>query len=283
MVGAPRSGTTSLYRYLRSLESVFLPTPKYITHFRGNRYTQKLTEKDYLQHFSGITNEKIIGEVNPGYLSDPDSSILIKKKIPNAKIIILLRDPVERTFSDYNSHIAKENLNCTFRDAIMETPPSGKNFPNTGITQKNHLLERSLYNEQVKRYLETFGVTNVGIWFTENLKQNPTKVLEDIHNFLGITENIKNIDQFAELAIPKNFIIKFILRKQSIFKILRKFVLPFPTLREKLGESSYKKISKPIMLKEQRIQLENYFKDDVSNLSLLLNMKIPWLWFEKSK
>ena len=283
VVGAPRSGTTSLFRHLRSLKSVYLPEVKYITHFRGNNYSPQLNEKEYLEHFSNVTTEKIIGEVNPGYLSDPDSPKLIKKKIPDVKIIILLRDPIERTFSEYISDIAKEKINCSFSDAILENPPPVKDFPNTGLCQKNNILERSLYYEQVKRFFEIFGRENVGIWFVETLKENPISILQQIYGFLGITDEVKDMEQeFGQYSIPRNSMMKFILRNKQILKILRK-IIPSPKLRESLSDFSYKKISKPVMLKKDRILLEEYFRKDTSNLHEILNMEIPWRWVKHSQ
>lgn len=274
IVGAPRSGTTSLYHYLKATRGVYLPEQKYITYFIGKTSSSKLTEKEYLKHFSGVKNEKVIGEANAVYLADPDSPKLIKNKIPNAKIIILLRDPVERTFSEYNSDMMKEKINCAFSKAILENPPPGKNYPNRGICQKNNILERSLYYEQVKRYYDVFGAENVGVWFTEDLAKDPNQILKQIFNFLGIVAELPNTEhKYSKHSIPRNIIFKHILRHRKILKFLR-IIIPVKKLRTRMSDYVYKDMPKPVMLDKDRATLENYFKNDVHNLQKLLNVEL---------
>ena len=108
IVGAPKAGTTSLHEYFeKKIPGIFMsdvkepyyfcktliPIDHYITPIRD--------KKKYLELFEKSKTEKIIGESSVWYLSDPDASSLIYQKVPNAKIIIMLRDPVERAFSHY--------------------------------------------------------------------------------------------------------------------------------------------------------------------------------------
>jgi hypothetical protein len=258
-----------------------MPRTKYITHFIGKTKGKLLNEEKYLEHFSQVTNENIIGEANTAYLADPDSPKLIKNKIPNVKIIILLRDPVERTFSEYVSYMGKGKLNCPLDVAILEDPPQGKGFPVEGMCQKNGLLERGLYYEQVKRYLETFGSNQVGIWFAEDMQKNPNETIKQIFNFLGINAKMPDTShKYNKYQIPRSRIFYYVLRNKTPAKILR-VLIPTQKLRTKLIDLSFKEAVKPVMSNDARKKLENYFRSDVNKLENLLQTNLPWVWIKK--
>ena len=117
IVGAPRSGTTSLYEYLKEVPEVFMSPVKEPNFFNlsveNDLFLSKpiREKKKYLDLFKNVKDEKAIGEASPTYLWDPKTPKLIHEIIPDAKIIISLRDPVERTFSHYLMY---------FRNGIMK-------------------------------------------------------------------------------------------------------------------------------------------------------------------
>ena len=108
IVGAPRAGTTSLYRYLRRHPQVFMPAVKE-PHFFANinpdpdqrHLFPAMDEGQYVRLFRGALHYRAIGEASPSYLVTKGAAERIKARVPNAKIIMLLRDPTERAFSHY--------------------------------------------------------------------------------------------------------------------------------------------------------------------------------------
>ena len=100
IVGAPRAGTTSLYNYLNEISEVFMSPVKEPGFFIPNDF-RNFSEKTYLELFENVKDEIAIGEATAGYLGNEKTPFLIKEKVPNAKIIITLRDPVNRIFSHY--------------------------------------------------------------------------------------------------------------------------------------------------------------------------------------
>jgi len=107
IVGAPKAGTTSLYQHLKNIPQIFMSPVKEpnffsITNIPEDHYLKPIMNSEkYLSRFNGVLNEKIFGEATTLYLSDPKTPNLILKKSPNAKILISLRDPVERLFSNH--------------------------------------------------------------------------------------------------------------------------------------------------------------------------------------
>ena len=108
IVGAPKAGTTSMYEYLKNVPGIYMSAIKEPNYFSINTVPDNhpvlkpIRDKmKYLSLFDDVTNEKIIGEASPDYLPDPDAPHLIHQVAPHAHIVIILRDPVERAFSDY--------------------------------------------------------------------------------------------------------------------------------------------------------------------------------------
>ena len=167
IVGAAKAGTSSLYAYLKNTPGVYMSEHKEPHYFVDNMKTGAYDESKYLQLFKKIKNEKAIGEASTGYLIDPSSAKCIHDKIPDAKIIILLRDPVERAVSDYLMFTKRTKKDLSSHEIFLET--FGTKF---GLKyDKNPYLGRGLYSSQVKKYLKIFGEENVGIWFFEDMKK----------------------------------------------------------------------------------------------------------------
>src|SRR5712692_7209004 len=97
IVGAPRSGTTALYTYLRQHPDVFLPEKKEPHYFNIDMTSGGAirNEKDYAALFAGALDETRVGEASVYYLSSACAPFEIKKDCPTAKIIIMLRNPVD--------------------------------------------------------------------------------------------------------------------------------------------------------------------------------------------
>ncbi|MEP0825293.1 MAG: sulfotransferase, partial [Nitrososphaera sp.] len=104
IVGAQKCGTTSMYYYLKDVPGVFMCPVKEPNHFAPNvRETVAIDvirdKREYLDLFRKADGNIAIGEASVFYLWDPDAPRLIRQTVPNAKIIIMLRDPIERAFS----------------------------------------------------------------------------------------------------------------------------------------------------------------------------------------
>jgi len=125
IVGAPKAGTTSLYEYLKDIPGIYMSPVKEPNFFRTeftstNRHIGHVINKEeYLSLFKNVKGKKIIGEASPSYLEDPKSPFLIHEKIPNAFILISLRDPVERLFSAHLMLVRLGLRNLSFHKEIL--------------------------------------------------------------------------------------------------------------------------------------------------------------------
>jgi len=158
IVGASKSGATSVYSYLEKIPEIFMSSIKEPHYFHNNYFRLEAkniaNKNEYLKLFNSVTSEKAIGEASTSYLQDIDSAKLIHDQIPNAKIIIILRDPCQRAFSGYLM--------------FKEEGKTKKSF-NELITTEQRFLESGLYCSQVKQYLDIFGKDRVKILIFEEL------------------------------------------------------------------------------------------------------------------
>jgi len=123
IVGAPKAGTTSLHAYLNNIPGIYMSSVKEPKYFLASdspkRYFPPIRDKKkYLKLFEKAREEKIIGEASPQYLHDPQTPKLIHQIIPQAKILISLRDPIERLFSGYLMQIRNGRIKTTFSEEI---------------------------------------------------------------------------------------------------------------------------------------------------------------------
>jgi len=164
IVGAVRSGTSSLYAYLKNIPGIYMSPVKEPNYFSSatipdDHFSEPiLDKKKYLSLFEKAKDEKIIGEASPSYLPDPEAPKLIHQVSPYARILISLRDPVERAFSHYHLNIRYHSEKLSFHDAI-EKILSKKYDPQ----KSNRYLHSGLYSENVKTYLDTFGAEQAKI------------------------------------------------------------------------------------------------------------------------
>ncbi len=190
IVGAPKAGTTSLYYYLAEHPDIFMSTPKEINYFSKSEldkqglYYKDLKLKniaDYESLFKNAIHKKVIGEASVSYLFYPEIPKKIFEYNPKAKIIILLRNPVDRGFSHYSMDLKLGKVKVPF-DKIISKTESIK-YLNLFYQQ---YFELGLYYNQVKRYMDTFGRDQVKIILTEYLNNDINKTLGTIFNYLDI-------------------------------------------------------------------------------------------------
>ena len=280
IVGAPKAGTTSIYEYLKRISDIYLPSTKEPNYFSvktvpDNSFVRPIRNKEkYLDLFKKSKDQKIVGEASPNYLSDPEAPKLIHKAVPNAYIIILLRDPVERFFSHYLMLFSIGRLKKTFEDACSDSLKIGKFDHNKTILR----LSTSLYSDDVKRYLEIFGPKQVKIIIFEEFIKNTKKTMKEILDFLEINRTVDDFGdkKYNPYSSPRVPFTQSIMTSDSVRKIVNYNLVPFKTrkfIREKI---LFKSASKPKMQENDRRTLVNYYQEDVKKLEEILGRKLPW-------
>jgi len=277
IVGAPKAGTTSLYMYLRKISGIYMSPEKEPNYFSINYNPKKRITKirdrgRYLKLFKNVNNEKIIGEASTSYLADPDAPKLIHQISPNAKILISLRDPVERKYSNYLMRFRNAGTQNSFHDEI--------NLKEKNLTKNNEstVTKQQFYFQNVKRYFEMFGRNQVKIIFFEEFIKNPLTTINDILMFLELDSKLNSIENIKHntFVTAKGPVAAFFLKITS-YRIFRSIVQIFPSdSRTFLKNVLTKEQPKPEMDLKDRKTLVEYFKNDVEQLQNLLGRKLPW-------
>lgn len=214
IVGAQKSGTTSLHFYLAQHPHLLGSRPKEIRYFHKDENFKK-GRKWYHNSFKNIDGKRefLCFESTPENLYIPNAAQRIKKEYPGIKIIILLRDPVERAYSAWNMYreFVEKNINQQLLtnfirksdSAIIHELFNASEFPDfdtfiekelNGIKTEQDFIEpsilrRGLYYSQVKMYYELFGKENVLVIGFKDFISNKVSVLNRILQFLNLPES----------------------------------------------------------------------------------------------
>jgi len=201
VVGAAKSGTTSLYHYLRQHPQVYLPERKELHYFTFDcmrKNSRGPGDADVLRHFCATREEyeahyaeadaTAIGDVSPSYFFyDEVASQRIREELGDVRIIILLRDPIEKAFSQY-MHLVRDNRETLDFHAALEAEAERARC---GYAALWRYLESSLYADRVARYLGTFGPDRVRVELFQDFVESPERVIRRLFEFLGIDPDFR--------------------------------------------------------------------------------------------
>jgi len=228
VIGAGKSGTTSLYEYLKSHPEVFMSPVKETNFFALEgvkmidpkndpaqmfHYPWSITNYDaYCSLFEKAKSEKAIGEVSPMYLYSPKAALAIKEMLPDIKLIVILRQPVERLYSRY-LHLARENRlpSADFKDALNR---------NNIWWKRNDLVQEGMYGKHLNEYFKIFPKKQIKVFLYEQLVTDPRSVVEEIYNFIGVDPTYlpKLDDKHNISGFIKNKSLDHLIGQQSIVK-----------------------------------------------------------------
>lgn len=190
-VGAQKAGSSSLYKLLKSHPELHVSEQKEIHYYNiEENYEKGLA---YYERFfkEGYGNQKLIGEFTPDYLQYSFVPPRIKKDLGDVKILIILRHPVQRAYSQFNFHrmLGHESMSSNFEQVLEEEKPVLSIDEREEWYSPAYYRSKSMYFEQIKRYCETFGKGNVHlVIFEEMLKEKGKVDLKKTCQFLGVND-----------------------------------------------------------------------------------------------
>lgn len=277
IVGAPKCATTSLYRYLNNHPDVFMSTPKEINYFSGDElkrqglyYNEKVISDfhDYENIFKDANEKKVIGEASVSYLFYPDVPKKIYKYNKYAKIIIVLRDPIERAFSHYlmDERLGYVHVNLS---SIFENK---SDYP----LYFQQYFELGLYYSQVARYFEEFGEDNVLVLLDSDLKEDINLVTHKLCVFLDVEyKDIFSGTKHNVYKEPKNRLIKLLYKTGALRRLFQK-IMP-RSIVVKIKNMIFSNAAKPKLDKEFQSVLLDYYNDDIHHLQKLIHRDLS-IW-----
>lgn len=289
IAGSARCGTTSLFHYLKQHPEIGMSKvkePKYFSSIdlflpqKGvgddTVFSKVITdEMEYDKLFEGLESFKAIGEGSSDCFYYHKTVIpRIKEKLGDVKIIICLRNPIERAFSAYNNLLRDSREKLSFSQGLdAEEHRIAENWD-----WMWHYRNGGLYAEALEHYKKEF--TNVKVVFFEDLELKPHEMLNELFVFLGVNLN-SSIDvatRYSHSGKPKSKIVSLLTsRKNPIVFFIREMALKLipRDYLEKIASIMFKK--DPIDSKVH-LELKSFFREDILKLQTLVNRDLKnWL------
>jgi len=288
-VGATKAGTTSLYKYLikhpqiylnnKVKESNFFVQPKNVLgngprYFAQDSYADTIGE--YQTLFQGVDPQihKAVGEVCTTYLHFYEYAIPnIKKYLKDPKIIIILRNPIDRAYSHHLHNIRDGDEDLSFKEALeAEDRRIEEN-----LWLSFRLKTLGYYFEPVKAYLKNFSQVKVYI-FEEDLVGKELQLLDRITSFLDVDDyKFGDIKKYNQSGEPKIQLLNKIFNENNLLKSVT---------RKILGENLYeylrnKNIKKKDMDPKTRKELLQIYIPEIKKLEKILNRDLS-IWYKSS-
>jgi hypothetical protein len=178
VIGAMRSGSTSLYKYLQAHPDVFMPRKE--IHFFDVKWDRGVSW--YHTRFEGYAGQSAVGEATPTYLADPVALDRMAGTIPDARLVAVLRDPTDRAYSHYWMEHARQRDPRTFEEAVADELTKRPGAPTSDY------LDRGRYARQLEQVCERFPRTRLHVVLLDDLRDRPQETYAATCRFLGIDD-----------------------------------------------------------------------------------------------
>lgn len=287
IIGAAKAGTTALHEYFQQHPQIYMTPGKETNFFAfegeeinfygpGDEVLKDFSITDlstYQAEFAGVTKELAIGEACPSYLYYPQAAARINQYIPDARLIAILRNPVDRAYANF-LHIVRDDRepHSDFALALKDEPVRIAN----NWEWFWHYIQLGFYGKQLQRYYEMFAPSQIKVYLYEDLKENPIALLQDIFRFLEVDDTF--VPDMAlrpnKSGMPKNKLFHQLLTKPNPLKTLLKPLFP-AKIRQKI---QHQNLNTPKISEEVRQQLLELYRADILQCQDLIDRDLePWL------
>jgi hypothetical protein len=295
IAGVPKAGTTALHAALTRHPQLFLPAVKEPKFFLSEgpprrtggpgdvqTYQEHVWRRaDYEELFAPAPAGTLRGEATPFYLYDRASHYRISKIIPNARIILLLRDPVDRAHSNW-THLWADGLEseADFLTACLREPERKA----AGWADFWHYVGLGRYGEQVQHLLRVFPREQILFLRYRDLRDNPTATLDRICEFLGVRTGLlpevprENVNRHVVPDTTLNAALRRLLRFGG--QVGHHFPVPVrKAVRGPLLAALHRRHGRrPVPTRQERAALLPYFADDIALLEDITGLSYAdWL------
>lgn len=297
IVGQPRSGTYALHYFLSQHPEVFMSEDKEPLFFckdfheesdlfhKHRAFFRYRKESDYLSLFAAAKNEKFAGESSTHYLFSKVAAREILKFNPDAKIIMMLREPVSFLYSLYSQHFVRSQENVgDFETALSleKERKSGRKIPPTVYCPRFLFYsERIKYYEQIVRYYDLFDKSNIKVIIFDDFKQQNDVIYKDVLGFLNVDADFVPVFDQVNVSKKPRFAKLNAWLLNSAFKKAIQNVIPTSLY------SKIKPMGKKVLWRNQsrkpldsslRQKLMSEYKPEVVKISELLGIDLVKRW-----
>jgi hypothetical protein len=296
IIGAAKSGTSALWHHLREHPQIYMSPRKQTRFFAFDVEDPPLRGpapkdpelpyaiadlRDYVALFEGVGDETAVGEASWTYLYRPQAPRRIRERVPDAKVIAILRNPADRAFSHYtqNRQAGREPLDDFARALEREEARIRDDW-----WPEFHYVQMGLYRAQLRRYFDTFGRDQIKVYLHEDLSRDPHGLLRDAFGFLGVDETFtpRTAIRSNPSGAPRSKSLHALLRRMEAVKPRVERFVPEERLRPLLRASRNLKNRNTIRFRlspdERRWIIDEYFREDLEGLQDLIQRDLSsWL------
>jgi len=299
IIGAPKSGTTSLYDYLDTHPDVYMSPVKEPAYFSPDmqagfkhRFAFGTDESEYLALYAEAKGEKHLGEASTRYLASHDAPRLIHEFEPSSRIIAILRNPVEMVYALHNervSHGAEDVLDFEEALALDDERRAGNHLPFGSNARGAVYRDNALYGEQVQRWIDAFGRDRVLVIVFDDFAKDTPGQYKRVLEFLDVDPThvpeafgVSNASHRSRGGVVR------VVFESRLARWGRRKALPAV-----LGENRAARVARsvrhsrlnrrpnprPPMRAELVRELQDAFTDDVAHLGRIVGRDLNQEWF----
>lgn len=290
IIGAARSGTTALYDLVRQHPQVFMSAIKEPNYFAfegepldwqgpGKEFVNNSVARweDYCALFAPAAEDMARGEASPLYLWAPDAAPRIKTRLPDVKMIAVLRNPVEQAFSHYLYARAQMIEPLDSFEAALEAEPQRLCDHWQPLFQYSSFPR---YGEQLERFYDAFPAEQLQIFLYEDYRDDPAAVVRAIFGFIGVDDGFEP-DFTHETNMggqPRHAWLQALVMRPNPVASLAALVVPPDARRAIRDMVSRRNLARDAMPVRARALLVERLSDDISRLQRLLKRNLShWL------
>jgi hypothetical protein len=281
IVGTFKAGTSTMWRELNQHPQVFMSEvkePMFFGQDLSSRY-RRMTEDEYLALFKDAREDQRAGEASPWYLYSTTSAREIREFNPEARIIVMLRNPVDVMYSQHSQLVYNLREDLTdFAEALAAEGDraAGKRIPADALRPEALLYRRSVrFPEQVSRYLDCFGRERVHFIVFDDLAADAAGVYRSTLNFLGvdaafeIEHTVENANKASRSRLVQRLVFAPPKPLRSVYGRLRTMPM-MHRVRDRIARSNVERVKRQPMDPQLRRQLTAEFAPQVEELGELI-------------
>lgn len=285
VIGAYKSGTTALHQLLRQHPEIFVPGVKEPSFFafmnaqndRPAPPSTITTWAEYSALFRDCSPSQVAGEVSPAYMTIPATADRIYRLVPRARLIAVLRNPIDRAYSDYAMYVQRGQEKLDFMSALGQLGERAGRGDPTG-----DYISSGLYGTQLSRYYELFPEGRIHVVLFEEFVANQVSVLADIFAFLGVDGEFEPgpIDSPNPTGLPPNGLVSPDSLRARLYRRVRPARHNSRLRRPRALVSGLiaRSFARPPMPPEARDHLTTVFRDEIALTERLTGHDLsPWL------
>lgn len=296
IIGAQKSATTSLYKYLRPHPKIFMSSAKEAPFFSQANLYHAGWERFAADYFEGAQDDLLWGTASPQYMGNSLAPSRIHKMMPDVRLIALLRNPVDRTYSHYTMSVRRGNDGRDFdtavddllkpealHDARMTMPVTKPD--NTDEDESGHYVVWSEYGRILNEFLKYFPKEQLLVVYMDDLIAKPEEVYRQVIDFIGIVDdghvpaNVgkvyhkggtqRMIPESWREALKTNSLFRFFWDKvPENLRVRIRYVYEQKNIKTGSGQEGP---SEPA-----NIKLIQHFSEDIKQLEAITGNQVPW-------